>query len=122
MRMQASLRFISRNRNSTGLIFLISILSFGKVCGAENGDALPPPYKQLRYEESYKYLRDSSRQADFMDPVKFIPLSREGDWYLTLGGEVRERYEYFHNANWGAGPQDSHGYLLQRYMIHADAH
>src|SRR5262249_28721442 len=31
-------------------------------------------------------------------------------------------YEYFHNAQWGAGPQDHDGYLLQRYMLHGDLH
>ncbi|HKB14900.1 MAG TPA: alginate export family protein, partial [Planctomycetota bacterium] len=82
----------------------------------------PPPYRQLRYEEDYSYLRDASRRADPFDPLKYIPLSESGDAYLSLGGEVRERYERFHNANWGAGPQDDTGYFLQRYMAHADLH
>jgi hypothetical protein len=82
----------------------------------------PPPYKYLRYDEDYGYLRDSSQRTDFIDAVKYIPLNQEGDWYLTLGGEARERYEYFHNNNWGAGPQDDNGFFLQRYMIYADAH
>src|SRR5207244_6570525 len=30
--------------------------------------------------------------------------------------------EYFANYNWGKGPQDNNGYLLQRYMVHADLH
>jgi len=54
----------------------------------------PPPFKQLRYDENYSYLRDSTRRADFLDPIKFIPLNANRSWYLTLGGEVRERYEY----------------------------
>jgi len=104
-------------------ILLPAMLSAATVCGAQT--ATPPPptfYKQLRYDEDYQYLRDSSCCADFMDAVKCIPLSQEGDWYLTLGGEIRERYEYFDNSNWGAGPQDRNGYLLQRYMVHADVH
>ena len=82
----------------------------------------PPPFKQLRYDESYAYLRDATLRSDYLDPIKFIPLNANGDWHLTLGGEVRERYEYFHNNLWGRGPQDDDGYLLQRYMFHADAH
>jgi len=82
----------------------------------------PPPFKQLRYDESYEYLRDPSRRSDYLDAIKFIPLNNNGDWYLTLGGEIRERYEYYHNNLWGRGPQDPNGYLLQRYLIHADAH
>src|SRR5882757_601752 len=55
----------------------------------------PPPFKQLRYDENYAYLRDPSRRSDYLDAVKFIPLNATEDWYLTLGGEVRERYEYY---------------------------
>src|SRR6266487_3834982 len=82
----------------------------------------PPPFKQLRYDESYAYLRDPRRRADYLDAIKFISSNTNEDWYLTLGGEIRERYEYYHNNLWGRGPQDDNGYLLQRYMVHADAH
>jgi len=82
----------------------------------------PPPFKKLRYDENYEYLRDPLRRADYLDTIKFIPLNTNEEWYLTLGGEIRERYEYYHNNLWGLGPQDGNGYLLQRYMVHADAH
>src|SRR6266436_8869439 len=82
----------------------------------------PPPFLKLRYDESYEYLRDPSQRSDYLDAIKFIPLNANEDWYLTLGGEIRERYEYYHNNLWGRGPQDDDGYLLQRYMVHADAH
>src|SRR2546422_3695995 len=82
----------------------------------------PPPFKKLRYDESYAYLRDPAQRSDQLDAIKFIPLNTNQDWYLTLGGDIRERYEYYHNNLWGRGPQDQDGYLLQRYMVHADAH
>jgi hypothetical protein len=101
----------------------------GAVCGGAPGvhgaEAVPASapvgYKQLRYDEDYRFLQDPSRRQDPLDPLKYIELG-PGGWYLTLGGEVRERYEYFHNSQWGAGPQDDGGYLLQRYMLHADVH
>ncbi|HXJ57948.1 MAG TPA: alginate export family protein, partial [Verrucomicrobiae bacterium] len=82
----------------------------------------PPPFKQLRYDENYAYLSDPALRTDFLDALKFIGLSKSGESYLTLGGEIRERYEYYHNSQWGLGPQDDNGYLLQRYMIHGDTH
>jgi len=82
----------------------------------------PPPFKKLRHEENYEYLRDPTLRADFLDVIKFIPLNSNQDWYLSLGGEIRERYEYYNNSVWGRGPEDDNGYLLQRYMVHADAH
>ncbi len=84
--------------------------------------SVPPSFKKIRYDENYEYLRDLSRRADFLDVIKFISLNTNKQSYLTLGGEVRERYEYYHNSLWGRGPQDDNGYLLQRYMVHADAH
>src|SRR5215471_7087449 len=57
----------------------------------------PPAYKQLSYEESYAYLRNRNCQADLWDPIKYLDLSSSGEDYLSLGGYIRERYEYFHN-------------------------
>jgi len=88
---------------------------------ADPSTSEPPPFKKLRSDESYEYLRDPARRSDYFDPIKFIQLSTNGDW-LTLGGDIRERYEYYHNNLWGRGPQDDNGYLLQRYMVHADVH
>jgi len=81
-----------------------------------------PAYKQLRYEEDYRYLRDPGRRTDFFDWVKYVPFDRTSNWWGTLGGEIRLRYEYFENPQWGAASQDPNGYLMQRYMVHADVH
>jgi len=61
----------------------------------------PPPYQQLRYDEDYSYLRDPTRRTEFWDIIKYVPFNEKGDWYLSAGGEARERYEYFHNSLWG---------------------
>jgi hypothetical protein len=84
----------------------------------------PPAYRMERAQEDYRYLtRDSStvRPSRF-DPLKLIPLGRSGRRYLTLGGEVRQQYVWVDNNNWGEGPEDDDGHLLQRYMLHADLH
>src|SRR5579863_5996427 len=83
-------------------------------------------YKTLRYDEDYSFLKDPSKCCDCWDPVKYIPLfgCDSGD-YLSIGGEVRERYEFFHNENAGAAPADSHGNngdFTERYMLNADLH
>src|SRR5271156_5036449 len=78
-------------------------------------------YSLLRQDDDYSYLRDPACRNDFWDPVKFIPLnSSAADGYLTIGGEIREWYEGFHNASWGLGPQDGNGYLLQRVSLLSD--
>jgi hypothetical protein len=85
----------------------------------------PPAYKSLRYDEDYSFLREASSQEDYWDHIKFIPLGCEKDHYLSIGGELRERYEFYHNPNFGAGPQDAQGnndWMLQRYLLHGDLH
>jgi hypothetical protein len=82
----------------------------------------PSPFKQLRYEEDWSYLSNKTERTDASDRIKFIPLRAKKGWYLSLGGEVRERYERFGNPLWGQEPKDDSGYLLQRYMLHADFH
>ena len=89
---------------------------------ASDSPPAPPAYKQLRYEEDYGYLRDRGKHNDLLDVIKFVPLGSEGDRYLSLGGEIRQRYEYFHNPVWGQEEPDPNGYWLQRYMLHADVH
>lgn len=81
---------------------------------------LPAPYKAQHSEEDFSYLKDPLRRTDPFDPVKYIPLAGKEDWFLTFGGEARERYEYFNNRNFGGGIQDRNGYLLQRYMFFGD--
>lgn len=82
-------------------------------------------YKSLRYQENYRYLKYSPRNADFWSSIKYIPLGDLEDWYLSIGGEMRQRYEFFHNEEYGKAAADAHGNnnaWLQRYMLHGDLH
>jgi hypothetical protein len=38
---------------------------------------------------------DRSKTDDFWDRFKFIPLTEDQNVWLSLGGQVRERLEYF---------------------------
>ncbi|MGB7158365.1 MAG: alginate export family protein [Tepidisphaeraceae bacterium] len=82
----------------------------------------PPAFTPVRWNEDYSYLK-TAPHTDFWDPIKYIPLNEEGDWYLSLGGQARYRYEWFDNFNFGApGQQDGNGYHLGRVLGHVDAH
>jgi hypothetical protein len=80
-----------------------------------------PSYSLDRSEEDWSFLRDPSQRKDLWDPLKYIPLGRDG-WYLTVAGEYRPFYEFYKNYNWCAGPQDGNGYYLQRFMGSTDFH
>lgn len=77
-----------------------------------------PKYEQLRDEEDWSFLRERSRRSDFWDPAKFISLGSRS--FLSIGGELRQRYERFENDTWGSEPLDPNGYLLERIVFHGD--
>jgi len=79
----------------------------------------------VRYDEDWSVLRgvDTSKTDDFWDRIKFIPLNQDQTVWLSLGGQVRERVEYFNQFNWGdSAPQRSDAYLLSRILWNADLH
>ena len=80
------------------------------------------PYASLRYDENYAALRDPAKRTQALDGLKFIGLNRAQTTYLTLGGEVRLRGQYYHNQGWGAAPSVNNGNLVQRYLFFADVH
>jgi hypothetical protein len=77
-------------------------------------------YGPLRKNEDWSFLKDPAMRKDFWDPIKYVPL-RGDDWYLTIGGEVREVLEQAGNDNWGKQPY-TNTFLLERYMLHTDWH
>jgi hypothetical protein len=83
----------------------------------------PPGYKALRFDEDYSCLTNPANRADWFDPIKYIPLRRDAPlWYLTIGGELRERYEGHYDPNFGIGGEGSDSYLLQRLTLLTDVH
>jgi hypothetical protein len=82
----------------------------------------PSSYSIERWDEDYSYLRERSARTDPFDAIKYVPLGRSGDDYLSFGGQARERYDYFNNLNFGEGPQDEDGFRLTRLLAHVDAH
>jgi hypothetical protein len=80
-----------------------------------------PAFKQLRYEEEYSFLKNDSTW-DWYEKMKFSPLSRNREAFLSFGGEARFQYFYTKNEGWGDVPKDDDGYVLIRYLFHADLH
>ena len=95
------------------------------VAGSAWGDesaAERPPFERMRQDEDWSALCDPSRRTRWLDAIKCVPLETDGWAWASFGGEVRERYEYTRNPQWGEGPQDRHGVFLQRYLLHGDLH
>src|SRR6266446_9701087 len=83
----------------------------------------PPAYKIFRFDEDYSYLTNQDNRTDLFDPVKYIPLRKDDPfWYLSFGGELRERVEGNYDPNFGIGGVGPDSYLLQRITLSADVH
>lgn len=88
---------------------------------AAHAQSQRPAYQLMRYEENWSLLSDTSQRSDWLDGLKYVSLGRAG-WYLTLGGEIREKFELLDQPGFGIGPEDQNGYLLQRYLLSSDFH
>lgn len=81
-----------------------------------------PPYRLFRFDEDYRYLQDPRKRTDVWDPIKYISLGVDPNWYLSFGGELRKRFEYYSEPNFGLQGQGHNAYLLHRTLLHADVH
>ena len=75
---------------------------------------------KLRYEDNIDCFHAPHNHKTIPGLFKFIPLNHESDASLSIGGEVRQRYEYTHNPLFGEDPQDESGVWLQRYTLYLD--
>ena len=78
-------------------------------------------FKPLRYDEDYSFLEKDTTK-DWYPKMKFVPLSQNKTMYISCGGDVRFQYFYAKNEGWGETPADKDGYILTRYLLHADFH
>lgn len=96
---------------------VVSLVAVAKVHAEETCHVTPA---KLRYDDNFECFRDPANREGFPGVFKFIPFNETGDAFLSLGGEIRQRYEYTHNPAFGADPQDEAGVWLQRYTVHSD--
>ena len=90
---------------------------------AEPDDFNRPKYSPvLRQNEDWSSLagHDKSQTGNFFDPIKYIPLSEDGNYWMSLGGQVRFRFEGWRNFNFNKAFDDT--FLLTRIRLHTDIH
>jgi hypothetical protein len=116
-----------------GMVLLaLAFVSGALPAGAQAGPPASEPQRPAlqignaaRFDEDWSVLRgvDLSTTDDFWDRLKFIPLTTDGSVWLTIGGQARERGEYFRHFLFGASaPEDTDAYLASRFRLSADLH
>jgi hypothetical protein len=78
--------------------------------------------KLIRWEEDYSYLAAQSSKPHGLERLKFIPLSMDRKFWLSLGGQVRNRVDVIDNSQFGLHPVASYTTGQIRILVHADLH
>jgi hypothetical protein len=103
-----------------GLI-AISLLLFLPSFGRSQCKKSRPVLQPLRYDEDWSLLANQDCKKEPLDTIKYISLGSKG-WYLSIGGEIRYKYERYENPGFGTDLRTPSGYILQRYLLHTDWH
>jgi len=65
-----------------------------------NGDgAVSGGYNISRWGEDWRSMANKAKRDDPLDRLKFLPLDKDGDIYVTLSGELRVRVNEITNPN-----------------------
>jgi hypothetical protein len=78
----------------------------------------PPVLTPLHQDIDWSYYCDSAHKTQQVDKAKCIFFSPRSTANVSIGGELRQRGEYFDHPQWAQNNSDS-GYSLQRYMVFA---
>ena len=84
-----------------------------------------PKYQVQHFKQDYTGLAELSEipSRDWFDDLKYMPLNEAGDLWLSMGGQVRFRWEAFNNFAFGTPTQTDDGfYFMQRYFLWTDLH
>jgi hypothetical protein len=106
------------------LFFPFAVLSdCSGIAVADDVSPQPPEYQVFRYNENYSYLSNVTSRGDLFDSGKYVPLRLDDpNWYVTFGGELRERFEGHYDPNFGIGSPGADSYWLQRIRLLTDWH
>ncbi|HEX7815075.1 alginate export family protein [Dyella sp.] len=111
------------------LIFLGAQLGYGgNALAADTAQAVDPvPQRPKilfnRWQEDWSVLVDPRIPREPFDGLKYMPLSDvEPKTYLSLGANVRERFESNDAVLFGTSRNTSQRYVISRTELHADLH
>lgn len=116
----------NRHSRDMGLVCATALVWLCVVgaAGAEDvaaGSARPVP-KVNRWAEDWSAFADPSLRSEPLDSLKYIPLlPSDPSSYLSLGVNLRERFESNRSPGFGIGGVRGDSYLLQRLQFHLDA-
>ncbi|WP_342613381.1 alginate export family protein [Burkholderia ambifaria] len=73
-----------------------------------------------RWQEDWSVLANPRVPRKPLDALKYIPLGGDPSTYLSLGANLRERFELNNAPLFGLGAAHDDNYVIQRANVHAD--
>jgi hypothetical protein len=107
-------------RSAAALSIALCLLRLPSAARAEDTDR--PAIEFNRWQEDWSVLANPAVPREPLDQLKYIPLSSsDPHTYLSLGADLRERFEANDAAGFGIGPNRNADYDISRLEVHADA-
>src|SRR5690348_15921954 len=72
----------------------------------------------FRYDDDFTSLRDDSGAYSQLKHIDLGSTAR----YISIGGDLRERMEYYRRSNLGPRALHYDSFLLHRLLMHLDSH
>lgn len=82
----------------------------------------PLSARQVRWEEDYAWLAHEPGPLPTEARWKYVPLADDGEVWLSLGGEVRQRLDLIRSAQLGLSSAGDYDTAQTRLYLHADLH
>jgi hypothetical protein len=90
----------------------------------------PGPNPRARWSEDWSTIGDPAPlfgtdqppAENFWRPLKYIPLNKSGESYLSIGGESRLAYEFYDDKDMGISDIGYQDAVQLRLALHADLH
>ncbi len=105
------------------LCLLLGLLPSRDLAAAEDNAVACPaaaaPYRFLRQNEDFGFLRDPACRSDLFDPIKYIPLGPGGEQFLTFGGDLRLQTISARYLSFGTEGGDNHNVAIERLHLHS---
>ena len=89
------------------------------------GPVSPPTRPAIafnRWQEDWSVLADPALRTEPLDSLKYVPLGTDPKSYLSLGLNLRERYEQSDANGFGTRGTPAANYVISRLETHADLH
>lgn len=101
--------------------FLLSVFSY-----ADSPQQIPSDMGGPRFMpwwNDYSYLKDEeNRKGTWQERFNYIPIGKNPDHYLTVGGEIRYYGQYWEHVTLGVSDKDRNDSVEQRIRVYGDLH